>query len=138
LFTFAGSNQGYRLDMASEINFHGLMAICHLHKKDYELALKTADNVLTLLDQLEPTGILHKKELTSFDLQIVDIEKSSLTSFCHFLDLAYFTFSGFSAPAIVYLVFMRETHRHLRSENLSVASKRLTPTKLNQKIGKVR
>lgn len=53
------------------------------------------------------------------------------------VNLAYFTFSGFLAPVIVYLVFMRETHRPLRQEHLSVVSKRLTPTKFSQKIGKV-
>lgn len=47
--------EGYKLDIASETNFHSLMALYYLAQKDFELAFHTADTIVKLLDQAEPT-----------------------------------------------------------------------------------
>ena len=47
--------EGYKLDIASETNFHSLMALYYLAQKDFELAFHTADTIVKLLDTAEPT-----------------------------------------------------------------------------------
>jgi class 3 adenylate cyclase/tetratricopeptide (TPR) repeat protein len=47
--------EGYKLDMASEINFHSLMSLYYLSQKDFELAYKTAETIVKLLDESDPT-----------------------------------------------------------------------------------
>ena len=47
--------EGYKLDIASEINFHSLMALLHLVHKDFELAFRTAETIVKLLDESDPT-----------------------------------------------------------------------------------
>jgi len=47
--------EGFKLDMASEINFHSLMCLHYLAQKDFELAFRTAETILKLLDDTEPT-----------------------------------------------------------------------------------
>jgi tetratricopeptide (TPR) repeat protein len=47
--------EGYKLDMASEINFHSIMSLFYLAKKDFELAFRTAETIVKLLDETEPT-----------------------------------------------------------------------------------
>jgi len=53
---FAGKAEGYKLDMSSEINYHALLALAYISKKDFELAYRTAETVETFLSQIEPTA----------------------------------------------------------------------------------
>lgn len=47
--------EGYKLDVASEINFHALMALYYLSQKDFELSFRTAETIVKFFDETEPT-----------------------------------------------------------------------------------
>lgn len=53
--TLVSRTEGYKLDIASETNFHSLMALYYLAQKDFELAFHTAETIIKLLDSAEPT-----------------------------------------------------------------------------------
>lgn len=54
--TMAGRSEGYKLDFATELNYHTLMASIYVSQGDYELAYRTADTIMKFLDESVPTA----------------------------------------------------------------------------------
>lgn len=51
-----GRGEGYKLDFATEINYHALMATIYVLQRDFELAYSTAETIMKFLDDSEPTA----------------------------------------------------------------------------------